>query len=105
MPWPGRRSGVRALHEALEPAWLGPVRNQDIDLDKGTCSVKLKHSAFVYVYGKCGRKVDYMFTGWFAGAMDQILAARGSKIRTVAEQVYGGSEEGHEDGLFVTKPL
>ncbi|WP_060518087.1 DUF5943 domain-containing protein, partial [Pseudomonas sp. NBRC 111134] len=41
---------------------------QDIDLDKGTCSVKLKHSAFVYVYGKCGRKVDYMFTGWFAGA-------------------------------------
>ena len=26
-------------------------------------------------------------------------------IRTVAEQVYGGSEEGHEDGLFVTKPL
>ena len=78
---------------------------QDIDLDKGTCSVKLKHSAFVYVYGKCSRKVDYMFTGWFAGAMDQILAARGSSIRTVAEQVYGGSEEGHEDGLFVTKPL
>jgi len=78
---------------------------QAIDLDKGTCEVKLKHSAFVYVYGKCGRKVDYMFTGWFAGAMDQILAARGSNLRTVAEQVYGGSEEGHEDGLFVTKPL
>ena len=71
----------------------------------GTCSVKLEHSAFVYVYGKVGRKVDYMFTGWFAGAMDQILAARGSKIRTVAEQVYGGSEEGHEDGLFTVKPL
>ncbi|EPN26595.1 hypothetical protein A259_03872, partial [Pseudomonas syringae pv. actinidiae ICMP 19070] len=26
-------------------------------------------------------------------------------IRTVAEQVYGGSEEGHDDGLFVVKPL
>ncbi|MGH8463459.1 MAG: hydrocarbon binding protein, partial [Pseudomonas sp.] len=49
--------------------------------------------------------VDYMFTGWFAGAMDQILAARGSSIRTVAEQVYGGSEEGHDDGLFIVKPL
>jgi len=57
------------------------------------------------VYGKVGRKVDYMFTGWFAGAMDQILQARGSQIRTVAEQVYGGSEEGHDDGLFTVKPL
>jgi hypothetical protein len=56
-------------------------------------------------WGLFGRKVDYMFTGWFAGAMDQILAARGSQIRTVAEQVYGGSEEGHEDGLFTVKPL
>jgi hypothetical protein len=67
--------------------------------------VRLKHSAFVYVYGKCGRKVDYMFTGWFAGAMDQILQAQGSSIRTRAEQVYGGSEEGHDDGLFIVKPL
>jgi len=83
----------------------GLFKIQDIDLDKGTCSVKLEHSCFVYVYGKVGRKVDYMFTGWFAGAMDQILAARGSSIRTVAEQVYGGSEEGHEDGLFTVKPL
>lgn len=52
----------------------GLFKIQDIDLDKGTASVKLEHSAFVYVYGKVGRKVDYMFTGWFAGAMDQILA-------------------------------
>ncbi|AMW81066.1 MULTISPECIES: DUF5943 domain-containing protein [Pseudomonas] len=83
----------------------GLFKIQDIDLDKGTASVKLEHSAFVYVYGKVGRKVDYMFTGWFAGAMDQILEARGSKIRTVAQQVYGGSEEGHDDGLFTVKPL
>ena len=78
---------------------------QDIDLDKGTATIKLEHSCFVYVYGKVGRKVDYMFTGWFAGAMDQILQARGSNIRTVAEQVYSGSEEGHDHGLFIVKPL
>ncbi|EGH45586.1 hypothetical protein PSYPI_26104 [Pseudomonas syringae pv. pisi str. 1704B] len=105
MPWPGRRCGVRALHEAPVAARLGPVKIQDIDIEKGTASVKLEHSCFVYVYGKVGRKVDYMFTGWFAGAMDQILAASGSAVRTVAEQVYGGSEEGHDDGLFVVKPL
>jgi len=34
-----------------------------------------------------------------------VLEASGSKIRTVAEQVYGGSEEGHDDGLFIVKPL
>jgi hypothetical protein len=86
----------------LSQARLGPVQDPGHRPRQRHRSVKLEHSAFVYVYGKVGRKVDYMFTGWFAGAMDQILAARGSKIRTVAEQVYGGSEEGHEDGLFVT---
>ena len=78
---------------------------QDIDLDAGTATVKLEHSCFVYVYGKVGRKVDYMFTGWFAGAMGQILQARGSHIRPRAEQVYSGSEEGHDHGLFIVKPL
>lgn len=78
---------------------------QKLDIDAGYAEVKLKHSAFVYVYGKVGRKVDYMFTGWFSGALDQILAARGSALRTVTVQEYGGSEQGHEDGLFVTRPL
>ncbi|PAU63269.1 4-vinyl reductase [Pseudomonas indica] len=83
----------------------GLFKIEEIDVDAGTARVRLDHSAFVYVYGKCGRKVDYMFTGWFAGAMDQILAAKGSPIRTVAEQVYGASEEGRDHGLFVVKPL
>ena len=78
---------------------------QKLDIDAGYAQVKLKHSAFVYVYGKVGRKVDYMFTGWFSGAIDQILAAKGSSLRTVTVQEYGGSEEGHDDGLFVTRPL
>ncbi|TBU79627.1 hydrocarbon binding protein [Pseudomonas daroniae] len=78
---------------------------EKFDLDAGTAEVRLKHSAFVYVYGKVGRKVDYMFTGWFSGALDQILAAKGSAIRTATVQEYGGSEEGHDDGLFVTRPL
>ena len=78
---------------------------QAIDLDAGTATVTLQHSCFVYVYGKVGRNVDYMITGWFAGAMDQILHARGSQLRTVAEQVYSGSQEGHDHGLFTVKPL
>ncbi|MCZ4322864.1 DUF5943 domain-containing protein [Pseudomonas anguilliseptica] len=100
-------SGVAVFEhymKRLSQRGWGLFEIEAIDLAAGTASVKLKHSAFVYVYGKCGRKVDYMFTGWFAGAMDQILQAQGSALRTVAEQVYGGSEEGHDDGLFVVKP-
>jgi len=77
---------------------------EEIDIPSGRCKVRLDHSAFVYQYGKVGRKVDYMFTGWFAGAMDQILDASGSALRTVAEQVQSGAEEGCDHGIFVTRP-
>ncbi len=83
----------RALHETPVATRLGPVQDQDIDLDEhrqrqaGTLGIRL-------CVRQVGRKGGpYMFTGWFAGAMDQILQARGSNIH-VAEQVYGGSEEG-----------
>ncbi len=75
-----------------------------IDVEAGTCRVRLDHSAFVYEYGKVGRKIEYMFTGWFAGAMDQILAAAGSPLRTLAEQAQSAAEEGCEYGVFVTRP-
>ncbi len=83
----------------------GHFITEDIDLDTGTARVRLEHSAFVYQLGKVDRKVEYMFTGWFAGSMDQILAARGSALRTVAEQTQSGAEEGCDVGYFVVKPL
>ncbi|MCP1315000.1 MULTISPECIES: 4-vinyl reductase [unclassified Halomonas] len=78
---------------------------EEIDLDAGTARVRLEHSAFVYQMGKVNRKIEYMFTGWFAGAMDQILSARGSSLRTVAKQTQSGAEEGCDHGLFVVTPL
>lgn len=78
---------------------------EDLDLEKGTARVRLDHSAFVYVYGKVDRKVDYMFTGWFAGAMDQILGARGRDLQTRAEQSQSAAEQGCDYGLFIVQPL
>ncbi|SBR45725.1 MULTISPECIES: DUF5943 domain-containing protein [unclassified Halomonas] len=78
---------------------------EHIDLDAGTASVRLEHSAFVYQLGKTGKKEEYMFTGWFAGAMDQILAARGSSLRTVAEQTQSAAEPDCDVGIFDVKPL
>lgn len=82
----------------------GRFITEEIDLEAGTARVRLDHSAFVYQLGKVNRKVEYMFTGWFAGAMDQILSARGNDLRTVAEQAQSGAEEGHDHGLFVVTP-
>jgi len=101
-------SGVAVFEhymKRLSQRGWGLFEIETIDLEQGTARICLRHSAFVYVYGKVQRKVDYMFTGWFAGAMDQILAAQGSRIRTVAEQVYSAAEDGHDEGLFTVKPL
>lgn len=76
-----------------------------LDINAGTARVRLEHSAFVYQYGKVGRKVDYMFTGWFAGAIDQIAKAQGVDVRTLAAQTQSGSEEGCEVGYFEVTPV
>lgn len=82
----------------------GHFITESIDLDAGTANVRLEHSAFVYQLGKVGRKIEYMFTGWFAGAMDQILSARGTDLRTVAVQVQSAAEESCDVGRFEVHP-
>lgn len=78
---------------------------EDLNLESGTARIRLDHSAFVYVYGKVDRKVDYMFTGWFAGAMDQINAASGHALKTRAEQTQSAAENSCDHGVFVVQPL
>jgi hypothetical protein len=78
---------------------------EKFDIEQGVARVRLDHSAFVYVYGKVDRKVDYMFTGWFAGAMDQIQQARGHSLRTCAEQVQSAAEPACDHGIFIVQPL
>ncbi|MRI33157.1 hydrocarbon binding protein [Endozoicomonas sp. OPT23] len=78
---------------------------EELDIKNGYARVRLEHSAFVYQYGKVNRKVDYMFTGWFAGAMDQIAENLGYSVRTKAEQTRCAAEDGCDDGLFEVTPL
>ncbi|MCC4262843.1 4-vinyl reductase [Oceanimonas baumannii] len=78
---------------------------EQLDIAAGTARVRLDHSAFVYQYGKVERMVDYMFTGWFAGAMDQIAQSLGYPVRTQARQVQGASQSGCDYGLFEVSPL
>ncbi len=59
----------------------------------------------MYQYGQVNRKVDYMFTGWFAGAMDQIAASLGYPVKTFAEQTQCAAEEGCDVGYFEVTPI
>jgi hypothetical protein len=92
------------MNRLSQRGW-GLFLTEQIDLDSGTAQVRLEHSAFVYQLGKTGNKEEYMFTGWFAGAMDQILAACGSSLRTVAEQTQSAAEPGCDVGIFAVQPL
>ena len=78
---------------------------EQLDIAQGTARVRLEHSAFVYQYGKVNRKVDYMFTGWFAGAMDQVAQSLGYEVKTQAVQIQSGAEEGCDSGLFEVTPI
>ncbi|WP_417224138.1 DUF5943 domain-containing protein [Amphritea sp.] len=76
-----------------------------LDVEAGTATVRLENSCFVYQYGQVNRKVDYMFTGWFAGALDQVAESLGYPVRTQSEQTQCAAEEGCEVGYFEVKPL
>ncbi|PWI33563.1 hydrocarbon binding protein [Vibrio albus] len=76
-----------------------------LDIEKGEAEVRLDNSCFVYQYGKVNRKVEYMFTGWFAGALDQIAESMGNSIKTKAVQVQSAAEEGCSHGLFTVAPV
>jgi len=77
----------------------------DIDLAGATASVAVLHSVFHRPDEADTRSGDYMFTGWFAGAMDQILAASGQNTRTRAEQVFHEGQTEAPYGLFRVHPV
>lgn len=76
----------------------------DYDLADAKASVSIKNSAFHQPDSDDQGTGDYMFTGWFSGAMDQILHAQGSSIRTRSRQVHWEGQDGAEYGLFHVAP-
>ncbi|ASA54601.1 DUF5943 domain-containing protein [Vibrio gazogenes] len=78
---------------------------EHLNIAEGSARVRLDNSAFVYQYGKVNRKVDYMFTGWFAGAIDQIAQSLGYTVQTQAEQVQSAAEDGCDHGIFDVSPV
>lgn len=82
----------------------GQFTIDSIDLDLATATISVKNSAFVLGQAQATHHADYIFTGWFAGAMDQILSAQGSPLRTVAKQTQSEADPGADVGLFAVAP-
>lgn len=100
-------NGVQVLRHYLtrlsQRGW-GLFELLECDLSAGTAAVALTNSSFNDAPGLATESGDYMFTGWFAGAMDQILDAQGSTCRTHAQQVALEGRDGASRSLFTVTP-
>ena len=84
-------AGLDVFHHYLtrlsQRGW-GQFRVLEVDPDAGTGRVRLDNSAFVLEYGPdAGRRVCYMFEGWFVGALAWVAHDRGAGIRVTAVEV------------------
>lgn len=70
--------------------------SRELRLDDAYALIEVRNS--IFAVDKAEESRDYMFTGWFAGAMDQTLNSRGSPLRTVSRQLRG--ERGNSCALF-----
>ncbi|MDQ4060670.1 MAG: DUF5943 domain-containing protein [Pseudomonadota bacterium] len=88
----------------LSERGYGRLTIETIDPAAGTASIRLDHSVYVAEYGRnAGRRVCYMFTSAFIGAMDYVAEAAGRKRDFVSEEVQCGAE-GADCCRFVVRP-
>lgn len=69
---------------------------QEVRLEDAYALVEVRHS--IFTPDPAQESQDYMFTGWFSGAMDQIQSATGSLLRSASRQIQG--ELGERSALF-----
>ncbi len=91
------------LKRLTQRGW-GKFSVQALDPEAGTATIRLDHSSFVNQYGRdAGRKVDYMFCGWWEGAMSYVDRSLGGERAFRAEEVQCAAE-GHDHCLFEVRP-
>lgn len=102
----GIRGDAVFLHymKRLSQRGWGVFTTEHLSIEQGQARVRLDHSCFYLQLGKVDRKLEYMFTGWFAGAADQVANAQGLSVKTVARQTQSQAETGCDYGMFEVSP-
>jgi predicted hydrocarbon binding protein len=95
------------LKRLSQRGW-GQFRFQTVDARSGAAEIRLENSLFVLAATASGTSSRtatqcYMFSGWFAGAMDWVLETSGAHVKTHSSEVHCGGE-GHSHCLFRVRP-
>ncbi|MSP87562.1 MAG: 4-vinyl reductase [Alphaproteobacteria bacterium] len=78
---------------------------RSIEAATGRGIVEIRHSVFVAEAGpSAGRKVCYMFRGWFCGALEWVATESGHSLALTAEEIQCAAEGGHDHCLFEIQP-
>lgn len=109
-----RTHGLRGLAvyrhylKRLSQRGWGQFSIDEVDASCGHARVRLQHSVFVLAQGIAGvpvrrDKCCYLFSGWFAGAMDWVAQDGGSTLKTHSCETQCAAE-GHEHCCFAIDP-
>ncbi len=72
--------------------------------ENGTADIRIDHSAFALAEPKAAAKVCYMFSGWFAGAMDWVIDGATGDRRSVCLELQCQAG-GHAHCKFAVRPM
>jgi predicted hydrocarbon binding protein len=102
-------AGIEVFHHYLkrlsQRGW-GRFFVEQVDPRTGQAQVRLEHSAFVYQYGpSTGRRVCYMFAGWFPGSLEWVGHNLNYAYRLHGEEVQCASEAAHNHCRFTVTPV
>lgn len=91
------------LRRLSQRGW-GMFSIESFDPESGHARIRLDHSSFVNQYKQADHKVDYMFSGWWEGAVEYVGDALGKHYKVHAEEIQCAAE-GAEYCLFEVKPV
>jgi predicted hydrocarbon binding protein len=89
----------RHYMKRLSQRGWGRFTVEDVDSATGAARIRLDHSVFVLQQGKVGRKVCYMFAGWFPGSLEWAGANLGRPWRLAATEQQCAAD-GHDHCIF-----
>jgi predicted hydrocarbon binding protein len=73
------------------------------DASAGAAEIRLENSSFALAEPEAAGKICYMFSGWFAGAMDWVIETAGGTSRSVCRETQCRAE-GHNHCIFEVRP-
>jgi predicted hydrocarbon binding protein len=94
----------RHYMKRLSQRGWGRFAVEDLDSRTGAARVRVDHSVFVCHHGTVGRRVCYMFAGWFPGALEWAGRDLGKSWKLACTERQCAAESGHDHCVFESVP-